>query len=201
MAHFKNYEFGLYEEGKEKVYDYAILIDANPCGNDALELVFYGLHNDSEFYMTQDKKYSEAHNAHIINSLSNANNGLHTFAEIVITKDDNWIDRLCTEEEIKTKISEEEYTRLMSTFKRSLENNLKCLEKYYNIKTEINKLKTLRAEDGEWAAVTLIQQIGDWKHEVRLYGRSIDEYIDIMEKDAKNYDCQLPFEKFVASTL
>jgi hypothetical protein len=185
--------FKCFEEGMTEVHDYAILIDANPCGNDALELVFYGLHNDSEFYMTQDKKYSEAHNAHIINSLSNANNGLHTFAEIVITHDDNWIDKLCTEEEIKTKISEEEYNRLMSTFKRSLENNLKCLEKYRNIKTEINKLKTLRA-DGEWGK--LVQQIGDWKQEVYLVGSDIDKYVDIMEKDAKKYECQIPFDRF-----
>lgn len=189
--------FKCFEKGMTEVRDYAIFIDANPCDNNVFELVFYGLHNDCEFYMTQDNKYSEAHNAHIINSLSNANNGLHTFAEIIVTNNDNWINRLYTEEEIKTKISEEEYNSLMRTFKSSCDNNLKCLEKYCNIKTEINKLKMLRADDGEWAAATLVQQIGDWKQEVRLYGSDVDKYVAIMEKDAKKYDCHFPFEKFL----
>jgi hypothetical protein len=193
MAHFKDYEVGLFMEGKERVYDYAIFADVNVYDNDVYEYVFYGVHNDSDFYMSHDNKYGEAHNDYLINALANANRGIHTFAEIAITADDNWVCRLFTEEEIKTKISEEQYNMFMRTFQGYSENNMKCQEKHDKIQNEINRLKSLR---DEWDSATLVQQIGDWVQEVRIYGGDIDKYVAIMEKDAKRYRCHYPYSNF-----
>jgi hypothetical protein len=182
----------------EMVYDYAIFADVNVYENNVYEYTFYALHNECDFYMSRDNKYGEAHNAYIINALANANRGIHTFAEIAITKDDNWICRLFTEEEIKTRISEEEYNTLMRTFKSYSDNNMKSYEKCNKIQNEINKLKALRED---WGSATLVQQIGDWKQEVRISGTEIDKYIAIMADDIKRYHSPFPVDKFLIPNL
>ena len=125
----------------------------------------------------------------------NANKGVHTFVKLMLTRDDTEICEMYTDEEIKTKISEEEYDKLMNTFKEYLDKNIEFQEKYNSICREIEKLNN--AEFEQYPKLTM--SIGSWKREQFLiYDHDIEKYTKMMVEDSLRFKVVFPINKFIS---
>jgi hypothetical protein len=190
---FNMASFMKFREGMDMVYDYAVLVDFNTYNACQTEYVFHQLYNETETYMTIDgEKYDEIHNNLLVEAKKNAMNGIMTFAKIGLSSCDSWVYELYTEEQIKTKITEEQYLILKNVFDEYLKSNIEKKRKYDIITKELAKLK-----ENDYSSISF--KIGEWEHKEILYNNYAGKYITMMEADALQHKVHFPIEKFISN--
>jgi hypothetical protein len=185
--------FKRFEEGMDSVNDYAIFIDIEDYQGDK-SYIFHSLYNECEYPMTITEE-NEDHHDMINEAVTNAYKGVITFAKIVVTQDDNWIDQLYTVDDIKQLITFAEYTYLFDAFKKRMGVLIKNKMKYDLLSRELDDMR-------EMDPLHVVETIGSFTIEKRVHSNSERQvYIERMEKECERYIVHFPLLPFMTMNI
>jgi len=188
MASFKKFE-----EGMDCVSDYAIFVDIEDYQGEK-SYTFHSLYNASEYPFYMNDEHEDSHEM-INEAVTNAYKGVITFAKIVITQDDNWVDELYTVDEIKKLITFAEYTYLFDAFKKRMDVLIKNKKKYDILRRELDDML-------EMDPLHVVEVIGSFTIEKKVYSNSEKNvYIERMKKECERYIVHFPLLPFMSMNI